>query len=218
MKVCTDACLFGALLPTIEKGNALDIGAGTGLLSLMFAQKNSSCSIDSVELDEAACEQAAGNFHQSRWKNRLHIYQASIQAYTSNLQKQYDIIFCNPPFFENDLKSENTKRNLALHSTQLSLAQLITIAKNFLASKGLFCVLLPYSRNNYFEQLAKKEQLFLQKKIFIRQTPKHDFFRSVLFFGKNSISSTEEEITIKTGDGKYSLKFVQLLNDYYLYL
>lgn len=218
MKVCTDACLFGSLLPVIDKGNALDIGAGTGLLSLMYAQKNNNGVVDSVEIDKAAFEQAKENFLQSKWKNRLHIFNESIQTFAEKQQKEYDIIFSNPPFFENDLKSDNPHRNLALHSTQLSLQELIIIGKKLLTREGVFCVLLPYTRNDYFEQLAVKEQLFLQKKISISQTPRHAFFRSILFFGKKETPAAKEEITIKAEDGKYSLKFVQLLKDYYLYL
>ncbi|HEU0228757.1 MAG TPA: methyltransferase [Arachidicoccus soli] len=218
MKVCTDACLFGALLPIIEKGKALDIGAGTGLLSLMYAQKKNNCVIDSVEIDKAAFEQAKENYLRSKWGNRIHIFNERIQTFAEKQQKRYDIIFSNPPFFENDLQSDNTQRNLAHHSTQLSLKELIITAKKLLTLEGVFCVLLPYARNEYFEQLAVKEALFLQKKISISQTPKHTFFRSILFFSKKEASKNEEEIIIKAEDGKYSLKFEELLKDYYLYL
>src|SRR3954469_11797521 len=107
MKVCTDACLFGAYVAdrfqiTNSKFHVLDIGAGTGLLSLMLAQKNSTVQIDAVEIDKAASEQAKENFKHSLWRDRLHIHHQPIQEFGMNT---YNLIISNPPFYENDLKS-----------------------------------------------------------------------------------------------------------------
>src|SRR4051812_5902465 len=144
MKVCTDACLFGAWISEEVKSknskvkSVLDIGTGTGLLSLMFAQKNLQSIIDAVEIDEAAAQQARENFEASPWKERLQIYSTSIKLFIS--EKKYDLIISNPPFFENDLKSDDSKRNLALHSSQLSLEELLDAITKHLKEDGLFAV------------------------------------------------------------------------------
>ena len=150
MKVCTDACLLGAFaanrLPlTVHR--LLDIGTGTGLLSLMLAQRNLNAVIDAVEIDEAAAEQAKENFNNSPWKERLNVHNEPIQKFAKSINKKYDVIICNPPFFENDLKSNDNQRNLALHSAALSLEELISIV-GFLLEKNwklfLFASISPH--------------------------------------------------------------------------
>src|SRR5205085_2984467 len=102
MKVSTDACIQGAWTP-IEPfvKNVLDIGTGTGLLSLMVAQRNNHILIDAIELDENAAQQATENIHASPWGDRINIVNGDIRNYTFN--RQYDLIICNPPFFQNSL-------------------------------------------------------------------------------------------------------------------
>jgi tRNA1Val (adenine37-N6)-methyltransferase len=120
MKVCTDACLFGALLPPHstpfnsaldEKLSVLDIGTGTGLLSLMFAQKNNNATIDAYEIDAEAAEQAEENFAASPWYNRLNVFNKDILVLAppppnvrlvspqENEKKKKELKNFKPPFF-----------------------------------------------------------------------------------------------------------------------
>src|SRR4051794_14751191 len=198
MKVCTDACLFGAWVTEEVKSknlkirNVFDIGTGTGLLPLMFAQKNPSAIIDAVEIDEAASLQAKENFEASPWRESLHIYNTSIQYF--HTKKKYDLIISNPPFFENDLKSTDIKRNLALHSSELSWEELLDIIKKLLKEDGLFAVLLPYHRTEQFIKSATQQSFYLTQKILVNQTCKHHYFRSILLFAKKATGTTESEI------------------------
>lgn len=219
MKVCTDACLFGAIttkhFQQIEIKNVLDIGTGTGLLSLMLAQKINA-TIDAIEIDEQAAMQAAYNFQHSGWQQRLHMHHTAIQQFENSLT--YGLIICNPPFYDNDLKSPDKKRNAALHSSNLNFEELITAAKKFIAQSGTLAVLLPFHRSANFEQLAITHNFYLNKKILIRQTLQHHFFRAVLFFSLNRSKLMQEEISIEDTEKKYSHKFCELLQDYYLNL
>lgn len=232
MKVCTDACLFGAyiaeklsdenvkykkedLLAGSPK-NVLDIGAGTGLLSLMLAQKTD-YHIDAVEIDEQAQQQAQGNFDASPWKERLKVYHSSVLSYEPALQK-YDFIISNPPFFEDDLKSFQTKRNIALHSTELNLQELIIQIKRLLAKDGKFAVLLPFHRAAYFEKIAAGSNFFISERVLVKQTPKHNYFRAMLLFETSFVKTSQSEIIIQEENKNYTEAFAGILKDYYLKL
>jgi len=222
MKVCTDACLFGAWVANIittkklPGKSILDIGAGTGLLSLMLAQQlNNSC-IHAIEIDEAAARQATENFTASPWKTQLQLFNTSIQSFAAT--QQYEFIISNPPFFQNDLASNNVQRNVALHSHQLSLEELLMAIQKHLAANGHFAVLLPFHRMAAFETLAAKASFYLHQKTLVQQTPKHPPFRSMLLFGRAQQTPEQTSIIIKDAAEKYTDGFILLLKDYYLYL
>ncbi|MDB5222805.1 MAG: methyltransferase [Chitinophagaceae bacterium] len=222
MKVCTDACIFGAwvaekisacLLPV---GSCLDIGTGTGLLSLLFAQKNSNTIIDAVEIEKNAYKQAKENFFNSKWNNRLQIFHTDVKNFVS--EKKYDLVICNPPFYEKELLSNEKNKNIAKHDEGLMLKDLIAVVKKHLTKTGYFALLLPYHRIKYFEELAEENNFFLREKLLIRQTPSHNFFRGILFFGNNKETIKINELIIKNDDGNYTEAFTDLLKEYYLKL
>ena len=220
MKVCTDACLFGAwVAEKVQSGkygpqSILDIGAGTGLLSLMLAEVNKAM-IDAVELDEPAAEQAAENFEGSPWHERLQVIRGD--ARTVHLGRKYDFIISNPPFFENDLKSGNTGRNLALHSEELNLKELLSVIQKYLSGDGKFALLQPYHRKNECIKMAMEAEFYLVEEVAVKQTPAHSFFRVMLLFGTEKAAVVSSEISIRDGD-TYTNAFTALLKDYYLKL
>lgn len=221
MKVCTDACIFGAYVAAqITNGQwvadcVLDIGAGTGLLTLMAAQKTKA-TIDAVEIDEAAFQQAADNFERSPWKNRVNIFNADILQFYPG--KKYDCIISNPPFFEGDLQSGNKKKNVAKHDTGLSLEQLLTVIKKHLSPNGFFAVLLPWHRVIFFIELAVAAGYFLSGQLLIQHTKERPFFRGILFFSHHQTTIISNELAIKNAAGGYTPGFIRLLEDYYIHL
>ncbi|MGN6568280.1 MAG: tRNA1(Val) (adenine(37)-N6)-methyltransferase, partial [Flavipsychrobacter sp.] len=124
MKVSTDACIQGAWTPIHDHvRHVLDIGTGTGLLSLMLAQRDPRMHIDAVELDEQAATQAKENIVSSPFSERIDIIHGDAKEYQAN--QQYDLIICNPPFFQNSLLGDNSKRNTARHTLSFSYEDLL---------------------------------------------------------------------------------------------
>ncbi|MEP6701109.1 MAG: methyltransferase, partial [Bacteroidota bacterium] len=171
MKVTTDSCLFGAWAAERIRNensiinNCLDIGTGTGLLALMLAQKNE-FSIDAVEIDKEAFEQASENITASHWANRLRVFYGDIRnpvATGFDFQRKYDMIISNPPFYEKELKGDNSKKNIAHHNEGLLLPELIELIKKNLNPGGSFYLLLPYKRNEEVRKILKKEELGIQQ-------------------------------------------------------
>lgn len=224
MKVTTDACLFGAWaaerVRSLEPGvrNILDIGTGSGLLSLMLAQKNKP-GTDAIEIDKDSFEQAKENIAASPWADRINIIHADARNFFS--ENKYDVIISNPPFYENELKGENKKKNIAHHSDDLSLSELLWIIKNNLSADGMFYLLLPYKRNEEIIKLIRQNDLFISKIVFVRPSVKHDYFRIMLAGKLKSGDSAEtimNEFSIWDEGQQYTADFKSLLKDYYLHL
>jgi len=218
MKVCTDACILGAWfsekIPSFSR--VLDIGSGTGLLMLMLAQKHKG-EIRGIELDLPAFRQLKENIGQSPWKNMLRVFPGDVRTWS--FPGKFDFIISNPPFYEDDLTAASDTANLARHSKELTLAQLLSVIDTNLAEDGSFGVLLPYHRLAHFESLATIQGFYLREKLLVRQTPRHDFFRGVLYFSRRRENFIPvSELTIQSASGGYSPEFGELMKDYYLYL
>lgn len=224
MKVTTDACLFGAWVAhhikneKKELSTAFEIGTGTGLLSLMVAQK-SELQIDTIEIDNDAFKQAKENIAMSPWKDRITSFHADVKKF--EFKKKYDVIFGNPPFYENELKSEDSKRNIALHGSELSFDDVLRLIQYHLSPEGIFFLLLPYKRKDEIRPLFKDHDLDLLHLTFVRQSVTHDYFR-IMLKGKIKTKRHSEfyfdEIPVWNEKKQYTEEFKNLLREYYLYL
>lgn len=215
MKVCTDACIFGASTEVENVNRILDIGTGTGLLSLMLAQRTNS-QIDAVEIDEDAYQQAVMNVKASKFGKKIVVFHQRIQDFTSTIY--YDLIISNPPFYQQSLKSTDAKANKALHAVELSFDDLIDSVFRLLSVNGKFMVLLPPFEIEKLIQIAQKKGLYLSKKISIRHDESKPIFRVIATFLTQKVHDLEEKkLIIHNEDGKtYSNEFRDLLKDYYL--
>lgn len=219
MKVTTDGCLFGAWVAAEIEGSetklntTLDIGAGTGLLSLMVAQKTM-LRIDAVEMDAAAAKQASENVADSGFEG-ITIFQEDIRKFGQN---RYDCIYANPPFYEAELASPDNGRSIAHHAEGLQWNDLFACIATFLEEKGVFFLLLPTKRLTEAQRLLQQAQLHLHKLVLVRQTPDHAPFRAMVRGGKSPTDIISKEVTIRNEEGSYSADFIALLKEYYLYL
>jgi len=218
LKVCTDASIFGAWFAAKvpDYGTILDIGSGTGLLMLMLAQKTNS-EIHGIEINLPCFKQLKENIAASKWKDNCKVFPGDVRNYVFN--DKYDFIITNPPFFENDLGSVNNEEQIAKHSKMLTLDELVTAIDRNLQPYGGFGILLPYHRWEYFNELATAQDFHLTEKLFVRQTPRHSFFRAILHYSRSKENFIPEfELTIQDEQGVYKEEFVELLKDYYLKL
>lgn len=224
MKVCTDACLFGAFAAQLicenpiplNHGKILDLGTGTGLLSLMIAQKTDTI-IDAIEIDNDSFFQAKQNFENSSFGKRIEVFHGN--AISHKYPWNYDLIISNPPFYEKHLLSANKNDRLARHSESLTILQLIEIVKANLKEKGYFLILMPSFRFNEVISVCHNYGLYVERQFQIHHSPKHESFRTIGVF-RNEIKNEEERGSIFISDesNNYSTAFTNLLKDYYLYL
>jgi tRNA1Val (adenine37-N6)-methyltransferase len=219
MKVTTDACLFGAWIAKhVGKAKpdlkALDIGTGTGLLSLMIVQKHG-FSVDAIEIEPEASEQARENIAASPYARQIRVQHSDIVQWK---QSHYDIIFSNPPFYENELKSPVSNKNIAHHNDSLTLEVLLKVIQEKLKEGGNFYLLLPYKREKESMALMASFQLFVHRKVLVYPSAQHMPIRIMLKGGKQSLPMIEESILIRESDSNYTEAFTELLRDYYLYL
>lgn len=229
MKVCTDACLQGAYAAhyvlqhmdypqraSQELFRVLDLGAGTGLLTLMLAQALPGAALDAIELEAEACVQARDNFEASPWRGRMRLLQTDIRGYKASTK--YPFILSNPPFYQKQLKGKEAAKNGAKHDTTLRHDQLLDTVLRQLTSHGTFCVMLPADGFEVFRIQARGLGLYPVRMLSVRQTPHHDFFRRIGFFQFTAERLQEEVLSITDQSGQYSPDFQDLLRPYYLHL
>lgn len=217
MKVTTDACLFGAWVNSkaMAAERMLDIGAGTGLLSLMMAQARP-VEIDAVEIEEGCYEQLCNNIKQSPFASIINPVKADIRLWGA--ERNYDLIISNPPFHESQLRSDRNTINIARHSDGLTLKELFTQVAQMMKTNGRFYLLMPYYRKEECIEVAISVSLFPSCIALAKQSTVHEPFRVMFEFSALQGPLVKEEITIKKNASEYTDAFNLLLKDYYLYI
>lgn len=216
MKITTDACILGARAEVENSQSILDIGAGTGLLSLMAAQRSTAC-IDAVELDDHAAAQTQQNFSASPWKNRLTLHHCPIQSFMP--EKRYDCILSNPPFFENAFKAPCSRRSLARHTDSLSFPELAEAIDRLMSENGKAWILLPDESSSLFlKALHRATPLKLERTLAIRSSETHKDHRHLLVLGRSGSEYEFEQITIYSEHPAYTNETINLLRPYYMKL
>lgn len=216
MKVTTESCIFGAWIPIPSKTKRiLDVGAGTGLLSLMMAQRIDA-NIDAVEIDSEAANQCKDNFTKSKWRKRLNLVNCDIQHHNPGCK--YDLVISNPPFFRNSYKSSSVKKNLAMHVGDLSFAKLLDQVLRLIDTEGEFAILLPYEEESYFLSIAEQNGLFPNSRLEIKNRLGKDVFRLAMKLSFRQTQIHKSKLIIRDQTNEYTSDFTRLLKPYYLKL
>ena len=230
MKVGTDGVLLGAWAPANPftpnpLTRILDIGTGSGLIALMLAQRFPEASIDAIDIDEAAVEQARENFAGSPWTDRLHAFHARLQDWQNHplqiTNYKYDLIVSNPPYFQNSLKNPDKGRQTARHTDTLSYAELLRHSARLLTEKGLLALVLPAEVEQEVHGLAAAELLSLTHLTRVYSKESKPARRVLLEFEKSTsrdtdISMTEDSLVLENEIGGRSAAYQELTKDFYL--
>ncbi|WP_445720480.1 tRNA1(Val) (adenine(37)-N6)-methyltransferase [Flavobacterium sp.] len=218
MKIGTDGVLLGAWTPLINNPfNVLDIGAGTGILSLMLAQRSNAEQIDAIEIDEDAYEQCVENFEASPWADKLFCYHAGLDEFVEEMEDEsYDLIISNPPFYTDDYKSKNKSRDLARFEDALPFDELIESAANLLSEFGIFSVIIPFKEEEKFIQIAKEFHLFPFKITRVKGSSNSEIKRSLLAFTWDEQITILDELVIEIERHKYTPEYIELTKEFYL--
>ncbi len=218
MKVGTDSVLLGAWCPIDNNPKTiLDIGAGTGILSLMLAQRTNADQIDAVEIDEDAYEQCVSNYENSPWSDRLFCYHAALDELVEDPEDEYDIIISNPPFYAEDFKTDNTQRDLARFQDAMPFEELIEAVDLLLSENGIFAVIIPFKEEELFLNLCAEVELYPVKATHVSGSHKTPIVRSLLAFKRYELSVlVADELVIEINRHEYTDEYINLTKDFYL--
>lgn len=215
MKVGTDAVLLGAWALQNNPKYILDIGSGTGIIALMLAQRFNESSIDAIEIDEKAVNQAKENINNSKWAKRITQHQIALQEFQA--QQKYDLIISNPPYFNNQHFAKGKERSQARHTSSLSFNELLLHAESLLNDNGSFHVIIPYTEAPSFIQKARICNLIPVKHTRIAHCKGKSFKRSLLSFQKKEAPMVESELYIKDVQSRFTDQYRALTAAFYLH-
>lgn len=213
LKVGTDAMLLGAIGHHENPKNILDVGTGTGVLALMLAQKYPTAKIHAIDIDSNSLFDCQENFENSPWAENLS--QTLIDFNRFETTTKFDLIISNPPFYENGLKGENERNNIAKHESDNLISELFVKSKLLLTNHGILWLILPYASSENWIDFAQKNGLYLVENhtIFAKtERPK----RSVLAFGNQLVQYPKYyDLIVRTENNHYSKNYVKLTKEYH---
>jgi len=208
LKVGTDAMLLGAFIDASSKKRGLDLGTGTGVLSLMVAQKNAEIFINAVEINSLAAEECTFNFNQSKWNNRLNCLDSDYLKI--DFPKPYDLIFSNPPYHLESIIGSDLNYNRAKHSDSNELAKLFSLVNRILSEDGDFWLILPFQLQTYIQKIAEENQLFCKQMIQIHAKENKRNTRTIFQFQKKESNLNVTDFYIRNADNSYTEAYIQL--------
>ncbi|OUR98322.1 tRNA (adenine-N(6)-)-methyltransferase [Flavobacteriales bacterium 33_180_T64] len=217
MKIGTDSVLLGTWTSVDNNPfSVLDIGSGTGILSLILAQRSHAQVIEALEIDDKAYEQCVDNFEQSSWNDRLFCYHASLEEFADEIEDNYDLIICNPPFYSETYKTKNTQRDLARFQDAMPFEHLLQSVVSLLSGNGLFSVIIPFSEENNFISLATTVSLFPKRIMHVKGTATTEIKRSLIEFSFTKTHIQTSELIIEISRHQYTSAYIDLTQDFYL--
>lgn len=226
MKVGTDGVLLGAWISPISSARILDIGTGTGLIALMLAQRFQYATVDAIEIDHEAAEEAKENVANSSWPDRINVIETSLNDYHKSLldtqtttHNCYDFIVTNPPFYNATLKPDDNARAAARHADSLPFGDITRFADRYLSKDGKLAVIYPTNcEENIMTGISSSSLkcITICDVFTVKGKPAK---RRMAVFGKNSEGDVKhEELFIRDEGNNYTQQYIDITRDFYLHL
>ena len=213
MKVGTDAMLLGSMVYAADPESILDIGSGTGVLALMMAQRFPKAQIEAVEVDEIAVEECRLNFDSSPWADRLTIYQEDILCFQEG---EYDLIVSNPPYYQNTLENEDSRKARARHSAHLPPSHLLCKIAELLSEEGTAWLIVPREDSEQWMQRANDLGLHCKTHVGIFGKEVQDqAIRSILSFARQNCEARHSQFIIRNSEGGYTNEYIELTKEFH---
>ena len=225
MKVNTDGVLLGVSMTVLPSAcRLLDVGTGTGTIALMAAQRLSvldgkeKTTIDAIDIDKVSAEEAGANFDNSPWAGMLRAHHASLEEFAQSHEGKFDLIFSNPPYFEDSLLAPEARRSNARHtSTGLSYRELLEFAAERLSDQGHISMVLPADQEAPLCRYARMSGLHLFRIVRVKTVPRKEPIRIIAEFGRERCAVPEEVTLTIQKEGKYTEEYLSLTHDFYLF-
>ena len=221
MKVNTDGVLLGAAMTIMTEDRCmLDIGTGTGTIALMVAQRISgnAIRIDAIDIDEPSATEAAMNFANSPWAECLHAHNVSLDAFAASDDQKYDLIFSNPPYFEDSLTAPDERKSTARHTSEgLSYRDIFEFAKERLTDSGRVSLVLPADQEAALCRYARMCGLHLFRILRVRTVPRKAPSRMIAEFSRHRCETVKEELLTIQNEGQYTKEYLSLTHDFYMF-
>lgn len=218
MKVGTDAVLVGTLANSKCPRKILDIGTGSGVISLILAQRYPKAKLTAIDIDLDSVMQANDNFRRSPYGDRIIALNRDARIFSENEEERatYDLIVSNPPFFQNSLKAPNPKRTMARHNDALPFETLADSVERLLSNEGHFVAILPCPEAAVFISIATSKHLFCKSQTIISNRPSTKPIRNIFTLVKAPIAETTiDYYSIRNEDNTYSAWYRGLTDDFY---
>lgn len=211
-RVGTDGVLLGAIAAVENSRKILEIGAGTGLISLMLAQRNPLANILALDIDAEAVMLSSANFANAPFKDRLRVRHTDFNEFVS--RDKFDLIISNPPYFE---ENGSEKDVLARQKLALDFPGLIANAAKYLAEDGLLSVIIPSDSTAEFVMECERSNLNLRRKVNIYGISGGPLKRNILEFSKQKSSLMEEDFVIEEKPRIYSEQYLETTKDFHVF-
>lgn len=217
MKIGTDGVLLGAWASNAHMPESiLDIGAGTGIIGLMLAQRSNAETIDALEINEDAFEQCMENFEASPWPDRLFCYHASLDEFVEEVEDKYDLIVSNPPFYSEGVTSGDSSRDMARQNNSLPFDRLIKGVSEMLTEKGIFALIIPIKEETRVLGEALKYGLYPARLLRVKGHPDSEVKRSLMEFHFKNTEPLTNELIIEKSRHQYTQDYINLTKEFYL--